>query len=215
MIKFKLNGKALEIPSSWDEVTFNQYKGILDGANDEKAVISLFTGIDGQTIKNAVIVGFSGLIKALSFLNAPANFPGVVNQCGKYKLPLNSKGVFDIQFESLGQFEDMRTLIKPIKDIQGLTDAYPKFVAIYLQKIRDKEYDYDKAMQMVDEIKAMPAKEVIVLGGYFFVHINSLLNGTKASSPTTTQSRKKSKQALTNSKKHSGSMRQSIKSRRK
>lgn len=196
MIDFKLNGKKVQIPSNWDEVSMTIYLHFLNGeAKDTSEVISFFTGIGPETLRKAIIVGLDQVITATAFIHKVPTFTGVCDKVGPYKLPLD-KGKFNIQFESLAQFEDMRAIIKTCTDIKSVTNAYPKIVAIYLQKIRDKEYDYTKAQQMVDEVLTMPAKEVITVGAFFYVKLMSLLLGTPATSPITTQSPKKSKQGL-------------------
>lgn len=215
MIKFKLNGKPIEVKTSWDELSYNQYYQIFNLKDDLLQAVAICTGLSYDILKNAKIVMLDQVISAMSFLNKPAEWPGSCLQVGKYKLPINHKGQFNIQFESLGQFEDMRQLMKGVKDVTTLTETYPKFVAIYLQKIRDKEYSHSAAMEMVEEVKAMPAKEVITLGSFFYVRLMSLLSGIKTTSPNTSQSRKKSKPGLKTSKKRSVSTRQSMKSRKK
>lgn len=198
MIAFKLNGKKVSIPSSWDDVTMLNYLSILNGeVKDTTTMISLFTGISQEALKKAIIIGLDEVIGALSFLNTVPEFSGKPDKVGTYKLPEN------IQFESLAQFEDMRAIIKGCPDVKSITNAYPKMVAIYLQKVRDKEYDYTKSQLMVDEVLTMPAKEVITVGAFFYVKLMSLLRGTPTTSPPTTQSPKKSKQGSRNSVKRS------------
>lgn len=210
MIYFKLNGKKVSIPSSWDDVTMSNYLSILNGeVRATHDAIALFTGMDSEKIKKAVIIGLDQVIGSLSFLNTVPAFSGACDQVGKYKLPL-VKGKFDIQFETTAQFEDMRAILNTCVipgdnkyDIKKITNAYPQMVAIYLQKIRDKEYDYTKSQLMVDEVLTMPAKEVITVGAFFYVKLTSLLRGTPTTSPLTTQSPKKSKQGSRNSVKRS------------
>ena len=215
MIKFKLNGKELTLPSSWLDPNFAQYIGIMENKAGTIGAISIFTGVDIQTLKKAKIEGLDMVIKTLSFLNKPANFEANATQIGKYKLPLNSKGVFDVQFESLGQFEDMSIVMRnvPEKDIIAHTKAYANYAAIYLQKLRDGEYDDDKAKLMVPEVMEMPAHEVISAGSFFFLKLLNLLTGTTTNSQTTNPKLKKSKPVSQSSKKSSVPTRRLRKSR--
>lgn len=216
MIKFKVNGKPVEIPSNYDDLKMRHFIGISKPGNDTNRLISLLTGLDYEMLKNAMIIGLEQVIAAIQFLNEPMKFgQAMPDRIGKYKLPVNSKGQFNIQFESLGQFEDMRSDMKPIKTALDLTEAYPKFCARYLQKIRDGEYDPQKAEQMVEEVLEMPAKEVIILGSFFYVKLMSLLNGTPKTSPSTAPNLKKSKPGSKGSRNNSASTRQSITSRLK
>lgn len=203
MIPFKLNGKPLKIASSWLDPTFVQYVQFLKSKGSTAEAISIFTGVDIEVIKKADFTGLDTVLEALSFLKVPYVFEKATPTVGKYKLPLNSKGEFNIQFESLGQFEDMRSTMIKTKDHDAvaLVESYAKFVAIYVQKIRDKEYSFDKAMAMVPEVYTMPAHEVITTGGFFFAKLLTLLTGKQKTSRKASTPRKKFKQVTRNSKK--------------
>lgn len=197
---FKLNGRYIPVANSWDDLSFNGYYRVMKlKADDYKEVISILTGFDAETLAAAEITGLETILSAASFLNTPPVFEGYTPTIGKYTLPSNNAGQFNIQFESLGQFEDMRVIMKACTDIHTLVEAYPKFVSIYLQKIRDGGYDPEKAKAMVEEIKALPAKEVIILGGFFYLKLTSLLPGTRTNSQPPSQSPKKSKPDSTDS----------------
>lgn len=217
MILFTLGKKKIKVSSSWDDLTFNQFLQVMALKNDIYQAISICSGLDYETLKSAkVIVGLESLITAVQFLNTPAKYPDKTTTLGKYKLPLDSKGEFNPQFQRLDQFEDMRkAMVASDKGIIQVTEAYAKYCAIYLQAIRDKEYSYDSAMAMVEEVKQMPAKEVIPAGSFFLIKLLSLSNGITKISPSTSQSLKKSKPGLMNSKKRSGYMRPSRKSRKR
>jgi hypothetical protein len=206
MITFKLNNQQLQIPTSWEEVTFAQYLQIFDLKDDVVKLVSLFTNQDYEQLKKATIVGLDRLLEAISFINTPHEIPTYSPTCGPYTLPANSKGQFNIQYESLGQFEDARQAMNKVagKSMQEHTKAYGKYVAIYLQKIRDGEYDFNKVESMEAEVQNFPALQVCSLGQFFFVKLKTLLNGTRKTSPPTPQSRKKSKRVLKPSKRSSG-----------
>ncbi len=205
MITFKLDNKQIHMPSSWEDLTFSQYIKIMEGQKDIPGIISVLTGIDVEVLRKAEIKGLDMVIQSIAFLNKPPKFDGVCSQVGKYKLPLNSKGEFNIQFESLAQFEDMRQAMRQVvsNDIKSHTLAYATYVSIYLQKIKDKEYNYDDALKMIPDVMQMPAHEVIIAGGFFFLKLLNSLHGTPTTSPTTPQNQKKNRPASTNSKKHS------------
>lgn len=217
MIKFKLGKKTVNVASTWDDLTFRQFLEVFKLDNDILKAISLCAGIDYEIIKKAgVIVGLESLITAVQFLNTPSKFPETTDRIGKYNLPLDSKGEFNPQFKRLDQFEDMRkAMVFSDKGIVAVTEAYATYCAIYLQELRDGHYSFDKAKGMIEEVKDMPAKEVIPAGSFFLIKLLSLTNGIKPTSPSTSPSPKKSKPGLKNSKKRSGSMRPSRKSRKR
>lgn len=211
MIEFKLNGKPLSIPTAWEEATYNQYLQSWYLKDDFLQAVSIASGIDYEILKTAKVEGLESVVAAAKFLWTPPDFTGTVDKVGTYRLPKNDKGQFNIQFESLAQFEDMRAImnacILPDKnkyDIRKIAESHPKFVAIYLQQVRDTDYSYSKAMEMVPEVMAMPAKEVIITGSFFYVKLRSLLSGTLKTSPHTTPSQKKKKPVSTGSRKSSG-----------
>lgn len=218
MIDFKLNGKSIQVASSWDELSYEQFFKTFQPL-DFKALISVCANIpNDENIQKAQITGnIEGLVTAMNFIKKPAVWDKPVLQCGPYKLPINHKGQYNIQYESLGQFEDMRNWMAKITGetqvdrAKSITETYPYFVAIYLQKIRDGEYSYSKAMDMVEEIKSYPAREVVTLGSFFLVKLSSLLNGTPDNSQSITPSPKKSKRVSTNSRKPSARLQRSRK----
>lgn len=210
MITFNVSGSQVAIPTQWEEVTFKQYCEILNGVTSQAELIAMFTGINCETVKKATIIGLEKVILALKFLDKVPVIPDSVSKIGPYDL----KTPVNIQFESLAQFEDIRSeVIKAPKDIKGFTKSYSTYVAIYLQKVRDGEYSYSKALEMVAEVENMPALEVISLGSFFFVKLMSLIRGIDPNSLRTNQSQKKSKRGTTSSRKRSVSTGRSRKRR--
>lgn len=221
MIKIVINKKPIQFPTCWDDLTFKQYLATFHVERQVQA-ISLFTGIDEDILKKAQIPGVDVLVEATKFIWSAPNFKDKYEKIGPYPWPVNKKGIFDIQIESLGQFEDMRLIMNQkieeaveTERVIRFVEKYPKYIAIYLQKIRDKEYDHNKAMEMAEEIMSYPAGEVVTLGSFFILRLRSLLPGTGVASQTSPPIRKKSKAASKTSKKGLGRMPQSRKSRRK
>lgn len=188
-----LNGKPITITDSWDKMTFKQYLRVLKAPKDDLIeMISIITGVEYEILKKAKIGGLPKLMYFANQLDNPPKFPDKPKKVGKFTLPLNSNGIFDIQLESLAQFEDMRHVMnKTEPTIYAHTEAYATYCALYLQKIRDGEYDADKAFKMVPELMDYPAGDIISAGGFFFVRLQSLLNGTVSNSPNTKRHRKK------------------------
>lgn len=188
-----LNGKPFKITKSWDEMTFAQFLRILKLKDDNIELISILTGLEYDYLKKAEIKGFDNILYLAQFINTPSKFPENPTRIGKYKLPLNSKGVFDVQFESLAQFEDMRSVVNSLKEgIIAHTEAYATYCAIYAQKLRDGVYDGDKAMSMVPEIMTYPAKDIIPAGSFFFLKLKSLSLGINPNSQSTSPKRGRS-----------------------
>lgn len=208
MIKFKLNGKSIDVATSWDDLTFNQFLKSFDFNGDTLQAVSIASGLDYEYLKNHAIIGIEALIQAVQFLKTPAKYTDPTFKLGKYTLPLDSKGQFNPQFKRLDQFEDMRkAMIDSDKGVKSIAESYAIYCAIYIQEFRDKEYSFSKAMAMVDEVKQMPAKEVVPAGSFFLLKLLSLLNGIKKTSPPTNRKQKKLKRGSRTSVKSSGRMR--------
>lgn len=209
MVNFKVNGQKVVIPSSWQEVKFNLYCEVLKGKADLLKIVSIASGLNYETVKNATVIGLESVIQALNFLNTIPEVPGYTPTVGKYNLANTKDGKFDIQFESLAQFEDMRIHLNKIAikdqkyDIVSLTETYAVFVAIYLQKIRDGKYNPEAAQAMILEVYEMPALEVISAGSFFFLKLLSLSSGTTKASPLTKPNLKKLKRVSIGSRKRS------------
>lgn len=193
-----LNGNPISITDSWLKCNFTQYLRIVKLKDDNIELISILTGLEYDYLKKAKITGLESILVASQFINTPPEFGSNPTKIGKYKLPLNRNGEFDIQFESLAQFEDMRVVIQSVKldengrfDIHSLTESYAKYCALYLQKIRDGEYDGDKALAMIPEVNLMPAIDVITAGSFFFVRLMRLSIGTQSNSQNSAPIRKK------------------------
>jgi hypothetical protein len=201
MITVDIKGQSVEIPTRWEDVKFKHYCEILKGETTEAKAIAMFTDIPYETLKNATVFGLEDMVIALSFLKKPVVIPEEVDKIGPYALISRQ----NIKFESLALFEDMKSVAMKAdpKNIHDFTSRYGDYVAMYLQKVRDSEYSFEKAKAMRREIDELPAVEVISLGAFFFIKLGILLSGTKPNSLPTSPSPKKSKLATKSSRKHS------------
>ena len=206
MIHIKIENKSYPIPSTWYDLKFRHQLALIEKPLSNIELLSLFTGLDIEKLRDAQIKGLELAIAAWSFLQKPMVYDSKITKCGKYELPLNSKGEFNIQFESLAQFEDMNAIMFKVPDKNSYehTKAYTMYCAIYLQKLRDGVYSLDKAEGMRDEVLDMPAHEVITLGGFFFVKLLTLLHGTTNGFQSTKPMSKKKKPVSRNSQKRLG-----------
>jgi hypothetical protein len=210
MINFKLNGKKIQVASSWDDLTYGQYLQIIKINDDLLKLVSICSGTDYDILKKSNIYGLEAVIEAMSFVKSPPVFPESITDIGGYSIPKN----FNIQFESLAQFEDMRSIMMAKgEDKNKVHEDFGMYVSLYLQKIRDKEYDFEKAKAMREEVLNMPALKVLALGGFFLLKLVSLSNGIKANSQATNQNQKKSKQVTKGSRQSSARSARSYKRR--
>lgn len=219
MITIKINGKARQFPTQWEDLTFQQFIELWEeqskeGGGDHTRLLSIMAGFDLTTA--TTLVGLDQLITVASFIHHPSQFKESYEKIGPYKVPRNSKDGWDIRFESLGQFEDMRSVFNKLKtDLLDHTKAYSRYVAIYLQKLRDGVYDPLRVPEVEDEVRTYPAGQVIALGSFFFGRLYISLRGIKTISQPTAPTQKKSKPASRNSTPRLASTPRSPKSRRR
>lgn len=169
MITFKTLGKSWKCPTSWPDVTYNQYCFHIYPRTLAE-MISLFSGIPKETLEAAELKGLEKINLALIFMSMPPNFErtSVVNGIA---LPS------DVTIESLGQFEDLRGLLNklPKKDFKDYeysdwemyADLCLEACAVYMQKVKDGKYDYSKVAKLKEELKNASCAEVIGTGAFF------------------------------------------------
>lgn len=182
-IQITINKKTTkaQLPTDWSEITFDQYIRIFNIKNDAD-LLSIFTGVDTETILKAKIKGVEDILYHLDFLQEKPDWG---------KLPKTFMGVTipkDITYHSLAPYIDSKASMKSVSD-------YAKVVAIYVQAVRADwdGYDFDKAMELVPEIMQQPASEVVGLGNFFIVKLWPLKKNTKANFPKEVSRPKKNK----------------------
>jgi hypothetical protein len=166
MITFKINGKPYQIPTQWDDVTYQQYFDLIRSKTLTDH-ISIFTGIPRETLESAELKNLEKISLALSFLSFTPKMDRT-KMVGPYVMPE------DVTIQSLGQFEDLRGLMaKTPKDLstleasEELSELYLHACAVYVQKIKDGKYDWNKTYTVRDELRNYSAMEVIGTGAFF------------------------------------------------
>jgi hypothetical protein len=198
MITLYVNKKPHSIPVSWDETTFEQYLGVLNGEDKpDSYFLALMLGMDYEEFKKCELKGFEQAMTALTFLKTAPTWLERPAKIGSYILPA------DLTLESVGQYEDMKALVKGKKDIKELVQEYPKVCAIYCQKTRDGVYDFGKAMDMSAELMKLPAREVVETASFFLAKVILMTLGTPQNSPP--QKSTQTGRSQTTSTKRSGS----------
>ncbi len=164
MITFKINKLPYEFPTSWPDVKYKHYLGLMHTStiNDQ---IALFMDVPRETLMNAEIKNLEQISLALSFLSLSPTFP-YSNIVGPYIMPA------DVTIQSTGQFEDLRGLLMkmpkdPYEDPEKVADLYLHACAIYCQKIKDGKYNPHRVHEMKEELKDYSCAEVIGTGAFF------------------------------------------------
>ena len=198
MENYKLGKHRFKMPSSWQEISFNLGFKLITEELNEIQIFSQLSGLTEKEIKDST--DFENLyhfINAFTFLKElPGNLerPEMPKTCklgGRliifpYVLYADT---FDLGKCSVGQVKDMEQVITSMtKEFIGeeerelsndeVIQIMPYVVSIYVQMLLDHEYDYAKAMKLVDEVKdKMSFKEVLNIGSFFLQRLIELNSG--------------------------------------
>lgn len=207
-IRIDTNGKKNEVdlPVSWDEVTFQQFLDLSSSGNDYANVISILTKIDLQTLKQAKISNLDSVISLIGFLKTAAD-PVIPKTILGYPVPK------DLGLETIAQFEDMKTEMASVESntIQAHLMKYPTYCAIYACN----PYDWQKAEEMSKEFFNAPCREVIGIGNFTLAKLVALTTSTGQDFQKPSILKKKSGQVLIFWLRHLGFMLHSYISKRK
>ena len=180
-IEIQLNGLKLEkeIPTKWEEVSFQKFLKLTSCGDDTVKIISLFTDIDEETLKKAKISNLESLISLLGFLKTEMNLT-IPDTCQGYKIPKN------LEFETIGQYQDLKAEALILSQTNSF-DQYALFCAIYATN----PYDYKKAEELKSVFMDAPCTEVMAIGNFTLAKLAELTTGIKIKSLLPSIHRKK------------------------
>jgi len=146
-----------DIPISWDQVNFGQFLELSEAGKDIAKILSVFTGVEAETIRKAKIHNLDSILKVISFIEKENINSKIPDEILGHKIPQN------LQFESIGQFEDLKLEAAKIKDnTKESLMAYTKFCAIYATN----PYDYKEAEKLAPTFLGAPCGEVVAIGNF-------------------------------------------------
>ena len=204
MEKYKLGKTKIAMPSGWHEVPFKTGVELLENPEATPAeIMVLLSGVDIKTIRKATDKEtLFYFVSAFEFIKTmPRNIENPqIPRSMKFRgdrlvFPYVMHGdLFDLGKTEVGQIEDMVATIKtmskefigevePDEESRAITEneqlkMVPFIVAIYLQKLINKEYDYDAAMRLVKDVEQASFKDVANIGYFFFLRLIALTSGS-------------------------------------
>lgn len=169
----ELNGVKFkkEIPTDWDQVTFRQFLKLQD--NKDLTALSVFTGLDPETLKKAKIKNFDDVIRALSFTSYPPDL---------LKLPKSILGHpvrQDLGFEPFGRYTDIKDIIEKEQPNRNIINQYPLMASIYTM---GGEYKFHEAQNNAEQFQEAPCTEVLALGNFLLMRLIGLKNTNRKTS---------------------------------
>lgn len=173
MIKARINGRPIEIETSWDELDFSKFLKLMDAKDDYFKIISVMTDLPEDDLRKAKFEGLEHIIKALRFLQVPPLLNEHPERLGEYVFPK------DITIESIEQFETLKKYIKKAaesEDLKTQTEYLALYTAIYCQAINEP-FDEEKAIYMSQTLKTYPCLEVMSAGSFFMAKVLSSISG--------------------------------------
>ena len=154
-----LNGVTVskDIPESWEKVSFKDCLRVATMGNDVVKIVSLFTGIDEDTLRKAQIHNLDTLIGVLSFLQTEMTYT-IPDTIMGYHLPK------DLESESIAQYADIQEIVSKFdeKDHLKNVEAYPLIAATYCVK----PYDFKEAEKIAEQLTNAPCTEVMAIGNF-------------------------------------------------
>ena len=177
--KVKITGQKdlkVHIPESWDDVTFKQLSLISDEEDGLKRV-SILTNIPVETFNK-----YPELADFYVWLEDKLSWVNTFEPKDKdVEVFILDNDVFhfpkDIGILSIGLYQDIRN--EAVENKDKIFTIYPLICASYYQLLRDGEYDYTKASELVELFENQPCIKVYNAAGFFLNKLNVLRSGTK------------------------------------
>lgn len=171
-MKVKFDGKKQSIPMSWDEVTWEQFMKLTTCITDGD-VIGLFLNIKPEKIRQARIENLESLLSCLAFLKQ--EMPIIVpKSILGYAIPK------DLNFETVGQFEDMKDICSKLPtNGEKLTaehlGAYLEMVGVYaMPNYLDSTLEH--RTEFANQFNNAPCTEVMAVGNFTVKRLTALIN---------------------------------------
>jgi hypothetical protein len=174
MLKAIVNGKKVQIETSWEELSFEKYLKLIEAKDDNAELLSILLDVPAETIRKGKITGLEKVLKGISFMRQSALIDENPTKLGEWILPK------DITFESVGQYETMRTKINEsikMDDLKKQNEMLAHYAAIYCQPLNGEEFDSEKAEWLVPAIMKLPCLEVMSAGNFFQAKCLSIQSG--------------------------------------
>lgn len=199
MIKAKINGKKVEIETSWDEMPWGKFLELVEAKDDYQQVLAILLQQPVEDIRKAKFEGLDKVITALKFLQEPAKIYDKPVKLGSFVFPQ------DISMESIEKFECLRKYIKETqgKSVREQTKALGMYAAIYCL---EGEFDEEKAKYLSEEYLSYPCLEVMSAGSFFMAKALSMQSGFPMNSLRRNILMKKSRPGFVTLMKRLGSM---------
>lgn len=206
-----IDNTYIELPESWDDVTFEQFVALQVCDNVDLKAVSILTGVSKEdwAESNNTSLYYYCMNAIYKWIKSGIN---EINdsETRKIKWMSDEMEFGDIGENTVAQFEDAKILLQQYevmyktKPFDAMAKYYPLICAIYLQPKASKEkYNYGKAESLVGQIRTLPAPMVIGIVNFFLLRFIVSTTGIEGSVPRQISLWKKLKLVLVRSIKRS------------
>lgn len=162
-MKITVNDKSFECPGHWGEVTFKQFLALAEAGDDTAKILSVFSGIDSETIRKAKLKNVDVVLDHISFIHSTKMNLEIPSKILGFKVPDN------LELETIGQFEDSKLIFRECPEGDELR-RYPELVGTFVNpnylEASDKEKD-----EFGKKFWHAPCEEVMAIGNFFLVKL--------------------------------------------
>ena len=167
---------SIQIPESWNEVTYNQLEKVM-GEDEPLRRVSILTNITYELFNK-----YPELADFYVWLESKLDWSNKWDEeDSDVETFILDKEVFNFPKEigmlSIGLYKDIQSEAQENKD--NVLSIYPLICASYYQTLKDGEYDYTKAKEYVSLFREQPCRKVHNAAGFFLSKVESLRSGTK------------------------------------
>jgi hypothetical protein len=192
MDKIKFKDKLIELPESYEEVSFEKFMALADCEGVNLKAVSILTGISEEEWSSSNdVAAYYYCFNSLSTWIGKGISEMTDREVKKLKYLSKNIELTDIGEQSVAQYEDLKILASKYQThyesdpIEAMKEYYPLFVAIYLQpKTQGEKYDYSKAKELTKFVNELPAPTVIGITNFFFTKLVASSFGIRTSAPS-------------------------------
>jgi hypothetical protein len=167
-----------EIPTRWEEVTWEQFLKMSD-CTTETETFAAILGLDMDTMNRAKIKNAGQVLSILAFLkNTKPELTHVPAKILGYTIPK------DLETESIELYENIKSEMRDAedkKDGKAAIRKYPLYVAMLTCEQVYGEYSHSKAVQFSEVFMKAPALEVLAVGNFTILKLTALNQGINLS----------------------------------
>jgi len=158
----------VKLPKSWKEVTFGQFIALAK-CKSETEQLAVFLDIPYEELKDKHIVGLPKFISELNQLNSLPMSTDVPKKILGYRVAKN------IEYETVGRFEDMKSIAASIKsDTPDDLIKYTELIAVYAMP-RWSDHNPEEQKQFAQQFLNAPCEEVMATGNFILMRLIALI----------------------------------------